>query len=216
MFYPSVTVKSTTRSLPMSTGHKSSFIVYPVELVFVKEFSAENHNKNSVSTQRNPHYGLCREHNGVMRAFSHCNKLIWMWGTVSGSCIFHKPKDSRWVNPPTRSEMKHFLINPKIFKLHIISRILCLQHTSCTYIYSMVIISVQVLICEEVCPRVNMKPGWHLSQVMTSISSIYFQDSAYLFPEWWLSWQMYLPRMTSNYGTAICNGLRAFEPGKQV
>lgn len=107
MLYPSVSVK---RSLPMSTGHNSSFMVYHAEFVFVKECSAENHNKNSVSTQRNPHYGLCREHNSLMRAFSHCNKLIWMWRAVSGGCIFHKPKES-WANPPTRSEVKHYMIN---------------------------------------------------------------------------------------------------------
>lgn len=108
MLYPSVGVKT---SLPMPTGHNSSFMVYHAELVFVKERSAENHNKNSVSTQRNPHYGLCRENNILMSAFSHCNKLIWVRGTVSGGCISHKPKESWWVNPPTRSEMKYFMIN---------------------------------------------------------------------------------------------------------
>lgn len=58
MFYPSVSVK---RSLPTSTGHNSSFMVYHAELLFLKKCSADNHIKNTVSTQRNPHYGLCRE-----------------------------------------------------------------------------------------------------------------------------------------------------------
>lgn len=151
----------------MSTGHKSSFIVCPVELVFVKEFSAENHNKSSASTQRNPHYGLCREHNGLMRAFSHCNKLIWMWGTVSGSCIFHKPKNSWWVNPPTRSKMKHFLIND-------------LRSSSCTlslayYVYNI--------------PPAHIFTVWWLSQfkclsVRKSVQGwIWSQDDIY--HKWW-------------------------------
>lgn len=142
VFNPSVTVKSTTRSLPMSSGYNSSFMVYHAELVFVKDCSAENHNKNSVSTQRNPHYGLCREHNSLMRAFSHCNKLIWMWGAASGGSIFHIPKDSWWVNPPTRSEMKHFLI-------------IDLRPSSCTFSLTHYVYNT---------PPAHTFTGWWLSQ----------------------------------------------------
>lgn len=158
-----------------------------------------------------------RQHNRLIRAFLSLQQIDLGMGSVSGGCIFHITKDSRWVNPPTRSEMKHFLIkDQRPSTLHILTPMLSFQSTCCTCISSMVIISVQVRICGEDCPRVAMKPGWHLPQVMSSISSIDFQDRAYLFPGWWLSWQMYLSRMASNNGTITYNGLCASEPGKQV
>lgn len=181
MFNPAVTVKSTTRSLSMSSGHNSSFMVYHAELVFVKDCSAENHNKNSVSAQRNLHYGLCREHNSLMRAFSHCNKLIWMWGADSGGCIFHIPKDSWWVNPPTRSEMKHFLIN-------------YLRPSSCTFSLTHYVYNT---------PPAHIFTGWWLSQFkcLSARKSVqgWIWSQVDIYHKWWTLFHPYISRTVHIY-----------------
>lgn len=67
----------------------------------------------------------------------------WFGSGGLGGCIFHTARDSRWVNPPTRPEMKLFLVkDQRPSTSHILTPTISFQSTSWTYISRMVIISV--------------------------------------------------------------------------
>lgn len=146
----------------------------------LKNVQLKNHNKYCVSTQRNSHYG-CREYSSHMRAFSHCNKLIWMWGAASGDCIFPKPKDSWWVNPPTRYDMKHFLIND-------------LRPSSCAF-------SLTYYVCNT--PPAHILTVWWLSQfkclsVRKSVQG-WIRSKDNIYHKWWALLHPYISRIVHIY-----------------
>lgn len=102
-------------------------------------------------------------------------------GADSGGCIFHIPKDSWWVNPPTRSEMKHFLIND-------------LRPSSCTFSLTHYVYNT---------PPAHIFTGWWLSQFkcLSARKSVqgWIWSQADIYHKWWTLFHPYISRAVHIY-----------------